>query len=53
MKNDCKIIDIRSDFLMQTDYLVNYSDDGIHPNAQGHEIICGALTDYAQEIHAF
>ena len=46
MKNDCKIIDIRSDFLMQTDYLVNYSDDGIHPNAGGHRVIAKSVMKF-------
>ena len=46
MKNDCKIIDIRSDFLMQTDYLVKYSDDGIHPNAGGHRVIAKSVMKF-------
>ena len=48
-----RLIDIRGAFERAGDLVQKLCVDGIHPNAQGHEIICGALTDYAQEIHAF
>ena len=34
-----KIIDIRSVFLQRRDYFDYLSDDGIHPNEQGHSMI--------------
>lgn len=49
VKNKCRIIDIRSEFLMQTDYLVNYSDDGIHPNAGGHAVIAKSVMKFIDE----
>lgn len=43
VKNGCRLIDIRSPFLLQIDYLSNYSDDGIHPNEAGHRIIAESV----------
>ena len=49
VKNKCRIIDIRSEFLMQTNYLVNYSEDGIHPNAGGHAVIAKSVMKFIDE----
>lgn len=46
VKKGCKIIDIRSAFLMQRDYLKNYSDDGIHPNEAGHRVIARSVSEF-------
>ena len=37
--NDCHIIDLRTGFLLDKNYLANYCIDGIHPNACGHKFM--------------
>lgn len=48
LENGCPFIDFRTDMLLMPDYLACLSDDGIHPNARGHEeiarIVGGKLT---------
>ena len=39
LENGCPFIDFRTDMLLMPDYLACLSDDGIHPNARGHEEI--------------
>ena len=36
---NCPFFDFRSELLLQTDYLSLLSDDGIHPNQAGHDMI--------------
>lgn len=50
VKNDCRLIDIRIPFLMQHDYLSNYSDDGIHPNAAGHKVIAESVMQFIDDL---
>ena len=38
------VIDIRSAFLLRTDYGELLCDDGIHPNEAGHRLISGTLS---------
>lgn len=37
--NGCPIIDLRTGFLLDKNYLSNYCIDGIHPNAHGHKFM--------------
>lgn len=39
LENGCPFFDYRSELLLRTDYLDCLSDDGIHPNQQGHDAI--------------
>lgn len=43
LENGCDVIDIRSDLLLMPDYLSCLSDDGIHPNQRGHEVIASLI----------
>ena len=49
-ENGCKLIDIRSPFLMRRDYLHHYSDDGIHPNQNGHRIIAESVMQFIDAL---
>lgn len=42
---DVRLIDIRSSFLKRRDYSRFLSADGIHPNAEGHELITQAIIE--------
>lgn len=44
-RNKCPVIDLRTGFLLDKNYLKNYCIDGIHPNGNGHkfmaeEVVC-------------
>ncbi len=52
VRNECRVIDIRTPFLMQIDYLRNYSDDGIHPNAAGHKVIAESVESFIDALPA-
>ena len=39
LENRCMFIDFRTEMLLMPDFLACLSDDGIHPNARGHEEI--------------
>ncbi len=48
IKNKCEIIDLRSVFLNDINYLNYCSKDGIHPNELGQEYIANIVSDYIQ-----
>lgn len=47
-KLNCRLVDIRSAFTRQKDYLRFISADGIHPNAEGHELMKQEYLAYAK-----
>ena len=40
-------IDFRTEFLMKPDFLDYLSEDGIHPNQKGHDLIADCVIRYA------
>lgn len=42
------LIDLRSDFLGTSDFRSYICCDGIHPNTEGHKLICGTINDFVQ-----
>lgn len=43
------IIDITTSFLKMLDYKDYICDDGVHPNAKGHELIAAAIKDFYEK----
>ena len=43
----CDFIDFRTEFLMKPDFLDYLSEDGIHPNQKGHDLIADCVIRYA------
>ncbi len=48
LENHCDFIDIRTPFLMQTNYLSCLADDGVHPNEKGHAVIAACVIKYIE-----
>ena len=46
LKMNCRLIDLRSDFLMQKNYLDYMCDDGIHPNELGHQFMAKQILNH-------
>lgn len=46
IKHNCKIIDIRSFFLNEVNYLDYCANDGIHPNEEGQKYIARIISKY-------
>ena len=42
-KNNCRLLDIRGEFLWDRKYLDKFCIDGVHPNGMGHEIIAKSI----------
>ncbi|MCL2226572.1 MAG: SGNH/GDSL hydrolase family protein [Oscillospiraceae bacterium] len=49
MKNNCRVVDIRSAFLDYSDYAQLLCVDGIHPNDKGQALIREAFMDFADK----
>lgn len=47
-KTSSPLIDLRSGFLSTPDFRRYICCDGIHPNAEGHKLICGTISDFLQ-----
>jgi lysophospholipase L1-like esterase len=54
---NCRLIDVRDAFIRHKDYLRFISEDGIHPNEEGHELMKREYLSYAKSnmpvLHAF
>lgn len=48
MKRETKLVDIRSEFLKKRNFFPFISDDGIHPNSDGHRLIAGVLNGFLE-----
>ncbi len=48
----CPLVELREAFLSTWDYRDYISDDGIHPNAKGQQLISEALTDFFSKEQA-
>lgn len=46
VSENCKIIDIRSDFLLSHSFRELICDDGIHPTPEGHEMIAARIESF-------
>ncbi|OQB24331.1 MAG: GDSL-like Lipase/Acylhydrolase [Firmicutes bacterium ADurb.Bin182] len=46
---NCRLIDIRAAFMRQDDFARYLAADGIHPNAEGHELMKRTYIDYARK----
>lgn len=44
-KNNCRLLDIRGEFLWDRKYLEKFCIDGVHPNEMGHEIIAKSIIE--------
>ena len=44
-KHNCKLIDFRTNFLMQRDYSDLLYEDGVHPNQEGHKFMAKIIID--------
>ena len=51
LEYECEFIDIRTPFLLQTDYLSYMADDGIHPNEKGHALIADTISAHIEKRH--
>ena len=50
IKNNCILLDIRQNFLWDTNYLSKFCDDGIHPNQQGQTDIANYVVSQFRNI---
>ena len=49
LKNNCQLLDIRSQFLLQRSLPAILCEDGIHPNKQGQELIANTIINKLDE----
>ena len=48
-KNNCRLLDIRGEFLWDRKYLDKFCIDGVHPNGMGHEIIAKSIIEQLEK----
>ena len=48
-KNNCRLLDIRGEFLWDRKYLDKFCIDGVHPNEMGHEIIAKSIIEQLEK----
>lgn len=49
MKNNCRLLDIRGEFLWDIECLDKLCIDGIHPNEMGHELIANSIIEQLKD----
>lgn len=52
-ETDCKLLDVRHEFLVSHEYKSLICSDGLHPTADGHDIINGMIYDFIMENKNF
>lgn len=50
-RKEVPVIDVRSAFLVRTDYRDLICDDGMHPNEKGHRVILEMLLDFMRPLN--